>query len=366
MERDVGRDARVPVAIGRRSTTRTAAATGAATGRVPVRPASTASAGGASSARAPAAGRDRVERPVERADVARDDREQRLVEDRERRPHLVERRRQHGPQVAGVPQQRDLLAQASPQVRVLVGRRQGVVERVEQPPDPAQRDQQRAPPGLGGVGGEHRVDLDRAQPAPRARPGRVTAASRSTASPRDSSIGRPFAAPRPRPQHADPLALLREVDELEVEGERAGDGRRVLDVERPRSPRPRRSRSMSGSRTTSGSPRRSAIVRRRMRSTEREQLGTGLLRDDLAEQRAEQPDLVRQRVARAAQPGPRRLGRDGRKPGRPRAGRGPSRSGSAVGHGDRMRGAHGAAASRRRLRFDCKGTGPVPGRNRFR
>ncbi len=45
----------------------------------------------------------------------------------------------------------------------------------------------------------------------------------------------------------------------------------------------------------------------------REQLGTGLLRDDLAEQRAEQPDLGRQRVAGAGRPDPERLGGDRRR-----------------------------------------------------
>ena len=37
---------------------------------------------------------------------------------------------------------------------------------------------------------------------------------------------------------------------------------------------------------------------------ELEQLRTGLLRDDLAEQRAEQPDLDRERVAGAGRPDP--------------------------------------------------------------
>ena len=41
---------------------------------------------------------------------------------------------------------------------------------------------------------------------------------------------------------------------------------------------------------------------------EREQLRPGLLRDDLAEQRAEQPDLDRERVARTGRPDPERLG----------------------------------------------------------
>ena len=191
----------------------------------------------------------------------------------------------------------------------------------------------------------------------------VTAASRSTASPRDSSIGRPLRAPRARPQHADALALLREVDELEVEGERAGDGRRAARRPATRSP-PRVARARCrGSRTDLrvAAPQRDrpppdALDRG-------EQLGSGLLRDDLPQQRAEEPHLVRQRVARATQPGPRRLGRGGRKPGPPRAGRGPSRSGSAVGHGDRMEEARFGCQSATvtvRLQGHRPGTGPQP------
>ena len=63
---------------------------------------------------------------------------------------------------------------------------------------------------------------------------------------------------------------------------------------------------------------------------EREQLRPGLLRDDLAEQRAEQPDLDRQRVARAGRPDPERLGGDrGRRRRNLARARGPAR-GSTV------------------------------------
>ncbi len=70
---------------------------------------------------------------------------------------------------------------------------------------------------------------------------------------------------------------------------------------------------------------------------EREQLGPGLLVDDLAEQRPEQADLDRERVAGAGRPDPERLGGDGRRDGgRPRrlhAGhpRGPFRVRAATG-----------------------------------
>ena len=101
VERDLGGHARVPVAIGadprpepqqRRRGDRRASRSARRRRRAR-----------AARPRPPPSPRpgDRVERPVERPDVARDDREQRLVEDRERRPDLVERRRQ--PPRAGRP-----------------------------------------------------------------------------------------------------------------------------------------------------------------------------------------------------------------------------------------------------------------------
>ena len=136
----------------------------------------------------------RVERPVDRALEPGHDREQRLVEDREGGPDLVERRRHDRAQPGGVPQDRDLLADPAPQVRVLVGRRERVVELVEQAADPAQRDEQRPPAGLGGVRGEHRVDDGRPRRAP-GRPRRPwIGSSRAIASAIESSIGPPRAA----------------------------------------------------------------------------------------------------------------------------------------------------------------------------
>ena len=63
--------------------------------------------------------RRRIERRVERPVEPRDDREQRGVEERHRRPHLVERGRADDAQVRGPPQQRDLLAQLAPELAVL-------------------------------------------------------------------------------------------------------------------------------------------------------------------------------------------------------------------------------------------------------
>ncbi len=259
----------------------------------------------------------RVDRPVERPHVARHDHEQRLVEDRERRADLVQRRRRHGPQVARVPQQRDLLAQAPAQVRVLVGRGQRVVERVEQPADPPQGDEQRPTPGLRRVGGEHRVHRDAAQE--RLDAGPVVVHRQPLDRLAQRFVDRPSLRPaRPRPQHADPLALLGEVDELEVEGERAGDRRRAGHVER----RDLRPEPLPLDVGLEDHVRVAAAERDRAAPDafhEREQVRSSLLGDDLAQERSEEPDLVRQRVAGMAQPGALRLRGDGREPGSARA-----------------------------------------------
>ena len=252
----------------------------------------------------------RDQRPVERALEARHGREQRLVEDRERGPDLVERRRRDRAQVAGVPQDRDLLAQPTAEVGVLVRGREGVVELVQQPPDAPQRDQQRAPAGLGGMGGEHGMDPQAADH----RPQRGRSVVRREAGDRlaDGVVDR--AAPGPagaRPEHADPLPLLGQVDELEVEGERLGHGGRIGDVERGHVGRQPLALDVRLE------PRVRVAAPERDRPPadpfdHREQLGPGLFRDHLAEQRAQQPDLARQRVARAPDPGPGRLRGDGR------------------------------------------------------
>ena len=51
-----------------------------------------------------------------------------------------------------------------------------------------------------------------------------------------------------------------------------------------------------------GSPRRSAIIRRRIRSTSVEQVRAALLGDDLPEQRPQQAHLATERVAGAREP----------------------------------------------------------------
>ncbi len=78
---------------------------------------------------------------VRGAEEARHRPEQRLVEEGERRPDLVEGRRSDGAQIRRPPQQRDLLAEASPYVAVLGWRQVTIVEVGEQPVDPAEGEQ---------------------------------------------------------------------------------------------------------------------------------------------------------------------------------------------------------------------------------
>ena len=58
-----------------------------------------------------------------------------------------------------MPQQRDLLAQAAAEVRILVGRCEWVVHGIQQPPDAALSDEEGPAACLGGVRGQDRVDL---------------------------------------------------------------------------------------------------------------------------------------------------------------------------------------------------------------
>ena len=93
--RDLGGHRRVAVAIAADPRAPARGTAGTSGGRVPVRPASVGLAVGAGGrGPSPAATLGAVERRVDRSQDARDDAEQRLVEERERGPDLVERR--HG------------------------------------------------------------------------------------------------------------------------------------------------------------------------------------------------------------------------------------------------------------------------------
>ena len=117
----------------------------------------------------------------------------------------------------------------APDVQVLVGRDVRVGQALEEPADPPEGDEQRASTGLGRVGGEDGRDD---QPVEQRRDvGRgLDAVER---------IGRPSRPARPRPHGArgaaerpHPVPLLGQVDELEVQGERAGQRLELVAVER--------------------------------------------------------------------------------------------------------------------------------------
>ena len=100
---------------------------------------------------------------------------------------------------------------------------------------------------------------------------------------------------------------------------------------------------------------------------EREQLRAALLRDDLPQQRAQQAHLAAERVAGAREAQARRLRGDRREPGRPRTrGFRPVGARGAGCHPHKDCRCRGGLPAIHGLRFDCKGTVPVPQRNRFR
>ena len=110
----------------------------------------------------------------------------------------------------------------------------------------------------------------------------------------------------PKPsQRSHAAACLGQVDQPEIEGEGADDGLRGTQVE----PAELLVEALALDRVV-GAPERDRPLPDAL--DEREQLGSGLLVDDLAEQRPEQADLDRERVAGAGRADPERLGGDGR------------------------------------------------------
>ena len=105
-----------------------------------------------------------VERPVH----GRHQPEQRLVERGHHRADLVGGGHAGDPQLGGPPEQVDLLAQLPALLRLLRRSRPLVVDRVQQLVDPAQRRDDRAAAGLGGMRGE-----DRVHPEPGEQPAQV-------------------------------------------------------------------------------------------------------------------------------------------------------------------------------------------------
>ena len=317
--------------------------------------------------------RPAIEGRVGRAIDPRHDAEQRLVEEGEGRPDLVQRGHGARPEVGGPPEQRDLLAEPAPHVAILVGRR--CRDR------PAGGGGDRFGAGRSGrvrrrasVGWAVRTGLIRRRPSAASMPASSLARSAepvdrgrervvrrmATIGHRRPAAGRALGGPLRPTGLAHELALLGEVDEPEVEAERPDDDLGPVGIER-------------GELLDESGPKRRIVPapepdgRSPDALDEIEQRPPGLLGDHLAEERAEEPDLERERIAGAA-------GADGRgaRRGRPRSGRGRLGRSGRDGSGGR-RGRHWAIGPRtatswrtrpgRRLRRDRSAARPARGRN---
>ncbi len=110
------------------------------------------------------AGGQPVERRVERAVEPGRGREERRVEEHERRAHLVERRRPLLAEVGRAPQDGDLLAQPPPQLGVTGRGEARVVQIVEQGVDAAKGKEDGTPSCLSRMSGEHGRDAELGDP----------------------------------------------------------------------------------------------------------------------------------------------------------------------------------------------------------
>src|SRR6185369_3762979 len=256
-----------------------------------------------------------VERRVGLAIDPRDDAEQGLVEEGERRPDLVERRHGAGSQIGGPPQEGDLLAEAAPRVAILVGDDLAIREPAEETLDAAERDQDRPAAGLGRMRGQDRADpeaselgFDRGVAETRSaepldgRAERIV--GRPTAGRRGAPAGGALTCPVGPTSLANQLALLGQVHEPEIEAERTHD-----DLGPLRSERRQLGYEAGPERWVIAAP--EANRRPPDPFDEVEQLAAGLLGNHLAEERSEQADLEPERIARPAGPDRRRLGTDG-------------------------------------------------------
>jgi hypothetical protein len=259
-----------------------------------------------------------IERRVRLAVEAGDHGEDRLVKEGQGRPDLIQWRDGRRPQVGGPPQQRDLLTEPAPDVPILGRPDVTVGEPGEEPVDAAEGDEDRPATSFGRVGGEDRGDPEPVDGSPHVVVGRAAPAQpvdhrgegvvRSFGGCPDDAGAPPRGAATPLPIRApnrpDQLALLGEVDEPEVEAERADDDLGPAGVERLQL------RDEPGAK-----PRIVAAAEPDRRPAdaldEVEEVAAGLLGDDLAEQRAEEADLRRERIADAAGADRRRLGADG-------------------------------------------------------
>jgi hypothetical protein len=144
--------------------------------------------------------------------------EDRLVEQRHRASHLVERLGPVLPHGVRRPQRGDLLGEAATDLLAGAAPDAGIVELVDQLRDPPEDLADRSALRLGRMSRQHQGDLEVA--------GRIERRGRGL-----DRVGHGLVAPAAFPQRADALVLLREVDQLEVARERACHRLGPIDVE---------------------------------------------------------------------------------------------------------------------------------------
>ncbi len=242
-----------------------------------------------------------VEGRVEDAVDARGDSEEGCVEEDHCRTHLVQRCRPLAAQVGGAPQDGDLLPEATSDLCVAGRRQSGVVEAVEEAVDAAQGEQDRATPGFRGMGGQDGRDAQAAETGSdglQAFPVRGDARDRRG----DGAAHRLAAsAPLTPAQDPDTLLLLGKVRELEERAEGMGQDLQALEVER------RKLRVEGDPVGIHGMPsKRDGVPAHALHEVQRRR--PILLRDHLAQERPEEPDLPGQRIPGAGGPDRARLG----------------------------------------------------------
>ena len=157
-----------------------------------------------------------VERPVHTRRQA----EQRLVEHRRARSHLIQRLHGLAAKRRGTPEQVDLLAEPPPGLGMRRCAEAGAVEGVELGADAAQRLGDRPPPGLGRMRRQDRCTSSRPSSSPR-RCGPIACPRRGHGS--CEGLAHWLGTGVALAQRADPLVLLGQVRQVEIHSEGARD-----------------------------------------------------------------------------------------------------------------------------------------------
>ena len=221
-----------------------------------------------------------VHRAIEGPVNARHGPKERFVEEGQGCPDLVDRGRGGLPHRRGPPQQADLLAQLALDLGLF-----------EKPVAAPQRGQHRAPAGFSGMGGQYRRDTQPPQQLldPIGRPVAL-------AEPVDRRIRGAFVGPG-RPlgsiELTNLVALLAQIDELEIQAECVGQRLGLVDGKRLQLGRECFVGSLVACLAESDRAKAAPF-------DQLEQLRAALLRDHLAQQRAEELHLPRKRIGRAA------------------------------------------------------------------